>query len=112
MAASRNPRARLEHILFHIRGVEHTLSGISFETFTGKYHLERTVERAIQIISEAVKSLPAEQLAAHPEIEWHKIIGIGNHLRHEYYRISPRIMREIATVHLAELRPTRAYAGR
>ena len=105
MAASHNPRARLEHILFHIRGVEDTLAGVPFETFTNVYHMERTVERAIQIISEAVKSLPAELLAAHPEIEWHKIIGIGNHLRHEYYRISPRVMWEIATVHLAELKP-------
>jgi uncharacterized protein with HEPN domain len=105
MAASSNPRARLEHILFHIRGVEDTIAGINFETFTNVYHMERTVERAIQIISEAVKSLPPERLEAYPEVEWHKIIGIGNHLRHEYHRISPRVMWEIATVHLTELKP-------
>jgi hypothetical protein len=41
MAASQNPRARLEHILFHIRGVDDTISGASFETFASVYHFER-----------------------------------------------------------------------
>jgi uncharacterized protein with HEPN domain len=105
MAATANPRARLEHILFHIRGVEETIAGISFETFTRVYYFERTVERAIAIVSEAVEALPSEMLAAFPDIEWHKIIGIGNHLRHEYHHISPHTMWEIATVHLPALRP-------
>ena len=45
MAASANPRARLEHILFHIQGVADTVGGISFDTYTSVYHMERTVER-------------------------------------------------------------------
>jgi len=105
MAALQNPRARLEHILFHIRGVEDTVAGISFETFTTVYHLERTVERAVQIISEAVKALPPDLLAQHPEVDWPKLIGIGNLLRHEYYRVDPKIMWDIAVNRLPELRP-------
>jgi uncharacterized protein with HEPN domain len=54
MAASANPRARLEHILFHINGVRETIAGIDYDAFRTVYHIERTVERAIQIISEAV----------------------------------------------------------
>lgn len=69
MAASANPRARLEHILFHIRGVAETIDGIRFETYASVYHMERTVERAVQIISEAVKALPPELTAGYPEIE-------------------------------------------
>ena len=103
MAASANPRARLEHILFHIEGVRHTLAGVPFEGFAGVYPLERTVERAAQIISEAVKALPPQLLADHPEIEWVKIIALGNLLRHEYQRIDPETMWDIATVKLPEL---------
>ena len=62
-AASANPRARLEHILFHIRGVADTVSGVTFETYASVYHMERTVERAVQIISEAAKTLPSDFLA-------------------------------------------------
>jgi uncharacterized protein with HEPN domain len=105
MAATKNPRLRLEHILFHIRGVEDTIAGISFDTFTSVYHMERTVERAIAIISEAVKALPPELLDKYPLREWQKIISIGNFLRHEYDRIDPEVMWEIATVRLPALEP-------
>jgi uncharacterized protein with HEPN domain len=102
-AATANPRARLEHILFHIRGVADTVSGVSFETYASVYHMERTVERAVQIISEAVRALPPNLTARHPKIEWVKIAAIGNILRHEYERVDPRTMWEIATVRLPEL---------
>lgn len=105
MAATQNPRARLQHILFHIRGVEDTVGGIDFDIFTSVYHMERTVERAVEVISEAVRALPPELLAKHPTIEWQKIIGIGNLLRHEYFRIDPATMWEIATERLPELEP-------
>jgi len=81
MAASANPRARLEHILFHIRGVADTVGGIGFDTYTEVYHMERTVERAVQIIPEAVRALPPALTARYPEIEWAKIAAIGNVLR-------------------------------
>jgi hypothetical protein len=56
MAASANPRTRLEHILFHIRGVADTIVGIDYQTYVGVYHMERTVERAVQIVSEAASN--------------------------------------------------------
>jgi uncharacterized protein with HEPN domain len=105
MAASTNPRARLEHILFHIRGVSETIAGANFKTFSSTYHMERTVERAVQVISEAVRALPAALTARYPEIEWSKIAAIGNVLRHEYERIDSAIMWDIATARLSEMEP-------
>jgi uncharacterized protein with HEPN domain len=102
-AASANPRARLEHILFHVRGVADTIAGVDFETYSSVYHMERTVERAVQIISEAVRALPPSLTARYPHIEWGKIAAIGNILRHEYERVDPQTMWEIATVRLPEL---------
>lgn len=102
-AATANPRARLEHILFHIRGVSDTVGGVTFETYASVYHMERTVERAVQIISEAVRALPPSLTSRYPEIEWPKIAAIGNIFRHEYERVDPRTMWEIATVRLPEL---------
>ena len=63
MAATKHPRARLQHILFHIKGVADTVGGIDFDGFTSVYHMERTVERAIEVISEAARALPPELLA-------------------------------------------------
>jgi uncharacterized protein with HEPN domain len=103
MAATANPRARLQHILFHIRGVADTIGGVEFDTYISVYHMERTVEHAVQIISEAVRALPPELFARYPDVEWNKIAAIGNVLRHEYERIDPETMWEIATVKLPEL---------
>ena len=105
MTATRSPVARLRHILFHIEGISKTLVGVSFERFMDTYHLQRTVERGIEIISEAVKSLPHSMLSRHLEIEWQKIIGIGNILRHEYQHVDPAIMWDLATRKLPELEP-------
>ena len=75
MAATANPRARLEHILFHIRGVADTVGGVEFDTYTSVYHMERTVERAVQIISEAVRALPPDLTPRYPEIEWERLLA-------------------------------------
>jgi uncharacterized protein with HEPN domain len=77
-AATADPRARLKHILFHIRGVADTVGGVDFDTYSSVYHMERTVERAVQIISEAVRALPPNLTSRYPEIEWTKIAVIGN----------------------------------
>ena len=104
MAPSANPRARLEHILFHIQGVAYTIGGVDYDIFTTVYHMERAVERAVQIISEAVRALPPDLKAHHPEIEWAKIAAIGNILRHEYERVDPETMWKIATEDLPKLK--------
>ena len=66
MAPSANPRARLEHILCHIQGVDHTIGSVDYDVFTTVYHIERAVERAVQIISEAVESVASESESAAP----------------------------------------------
>jgi uncharacterized protein with HEPN domain len=66
MAASRNPRARLLHIRDEIDGVTAAMRGVSFAQYKASYPLRRTAERAVQIISEAAKALPADYLARYP----------------------------------------------
>jgi uncharacterized protein with HEPN domain len=80
------------------------LRNVTLADYQESYALRRAAERAVQIVSEAAKSLPPEMLARHSE-PWNAIIGIGNILRHEYQRIDDRRLWEIVTVHLPELRP-------
>lgn len=106
MSSAKRPDVRLRHILEQIDGIVGATAELSFEDVRGNYIYERAVERAVQIISEAAKELPAELRNKHADVHWRAIIGIGNLLRHEYYRIRSRDMWEIATVHLPALRPT------
>jgi uncharacterized protein with HEPN domain len=105
MAASKSPQLRLLHIRDEIDGMASALQNVTFADYQKSYTLRRAAERAIQIVSEAAKSLPPETLARHSQAPWNAIIGIGNILRHEYQRIDDRRLWEIVTVHLPELRP-------
>ena len=78
---------------------------MSFAAYQNNYTLRRAAERALQIISEAAKTLPSDMLEAFPEMPWSAIIGIGNILRHEYQHIDDKRLWEILDVHLPKLRP-------
>ena len=103
MAASKNPRIRLLHIRDEIDAVAAASRSASLADYQNDYMLKRTVERALQIISEAARALPSELLARHPEAPWASIIGIGNVLRHEYQHIDEKRLWEIVTGDLPKL---------
>ena len=105
MAASKRPRLRLLHIRDEIEEVSAALQGVTFAAYRESYMLRRTVERALQIISEAARALPPELQARYPEAPWSAIVSLGNVLRHEYQRLDDNRVWEIVTVHLPQLQP-------
>ncbi len=105
MSSGKDPSVRLQHIIENIDGILSHTDGLAFEAIVGNFVLIRAVERSIQIISEAAKELPPELRSLEPDVPWQGIIGIGNFLRHEYYRINHNDIRSILTVHLPALRP-------
>jgi len=105
MAPTKSPQLRLLHIRDEIDGLASALRGVTYDQYCGSYTLRRAAERALQIVSEAAKALPPELRAAHPDMPWSAIIGIGNVLRHDYQRLDDRRLWEIVTVHLPRLRP-------
>lgn len=103
--AARSVRPRLRDILDSIAIVEGAIGDHDVVSFTNNAVLRLAVERAIEIVSEAVRHIPEEQRDQHPGTPWRNIISIGNKLRHEYHRIDPDIIWEIAHRHFKELRP-------
>ena len=73
---------RLHDILDNIVLVEGAIAGKDFDQFLADPILRLAVERAIEIISEASRHIPAELTARHPAIPWRNIRDIGNVLRH------------------------------
>jgi uncharacterized protein with HEPN domain len=106
MARRRSLRPRRQDIVDSITIVNGAIAGRDFQSFTADPVLRLAIERAIEIVSEAVRHIPEELRDKHPAIPWRNIITIGNKLRHEYQRIDPDIVWEIAHKHLNDLRPT------
>src|SRR5262245_54781554 len=100
----RSARPRLQDILDHIAIVHQAVAGLDLQAFVGDPVVRLAVERAIEIVSEAARHIPDDQRDKYPAIPWRNIIAIGNKLRHEYQRIDPDIIWEIAQKHLDELR--------
>jgi len=64
--------------------------------------LDAVVLRFITI-GEAVKHLPPELTASHPEIEWRKIAGLRDISVHSYYSVKPTILWDIVRTKLGTL---------
>lgn len=92
-------------MLENIDGIILATSGMGSSEIAENFLVMRAIERCVQIISEAAKELPAEMRAREADIAWRDIIGIGNLLRHEYYRIRPADLWDIVNNHLPQLRP-------
>jgi uncharacterized protein with HEPN domain len=105
MALPRELRPRLQDILDNIGIVTNAVADREFSSFIGDPILRLAIERAIEIVSEAVRHIPQEERDKHPQIPWRNIVAIGNKLRHEYQRIDPDIIWDIAQKHFGELRP-------
>jgi uncharacterized protein with HEPN domain len=101
------PRAllpRRNDILRGINFVETALQGKVAADIETDMMLRFSIERAIEIISEAVRHIPAEVQADFPLVPWRNIRAIGNKLRHEYDRLDADIIWDVATHHLSGLR--------
>lgn len=105
MAPSKNPAVRLAHIRDELTWLLPRFQGMEYDEFSRNVVYVRAAERALLIISEAVKALPEELLASYPEIPWHSIRGIGNFLRHEYELVDHRVVWQTVTMSLPKLAP-------
>jgi uncharacterized protein with HEPN domain len=55
------------------------------------------------VIGEAVKALPEELRARHPQIPWREIARLRDLLAHHYYRVDARVIRRTVESPLSEL---------
>ena len=99
---------RIRHVIADmlraIDPVEQALAGKDRSVLAGDPILRAAIERFIEIVSEGSRHLPERMKKAYPEIPWHRVADIGNHLRHRYWAVEEDIVWGVATVRLPELR--------
>ena len=96
--------SRLEDILDAIAAIAEYTVGRSFEDYAAERMLRDAVERNLKRISEASRHIPDDLKASHPEIEWPKVAGIGNILRHAYPIVDDGVIWEVVAVDLPPLK--------
>jgi uncharacterized protein with HEPN domain len=84
--------ARLFDIIEAIGIARDEIAGLTLDAFEADRRSRLLVERAIEIVSEASRHLPAEMKARHHHIPWRKVAGIGNVIRHDYQRVAADVL--------------------
>jgi uncharacterized protein with HEPN domain len=100
---SKDPGQRLQDILDNIEALRRFIDGMDFEAFVADQKTFYAVTRALEIISEASRRLPAEVKAAHSSINWRAVAAAGNMYRHEYESVDRAVVWHTATVDLQDL---------
>lgn len=66
------------------------VTGITFDAFTLDTKTQDAVVRNLEIIGEAVKRLPDDFRATHPDIAWRPAAAMRDFLIHEYPEVDVR----------------------
>jgi uncharacterized protein with HEPN domain len=101
--AERSLIPRLSDIVEAIELIVAEMAGVTLAAFEADKRKRWLVERGIEIISEASRHLGVELKERHPQIEWQKVAGIGNILRHDYHRIAHDVLWHVVRNDLAPL---------
>lgn len=79
------------------------IEGKSFDDYLREPMLRAAVERQVEIIGEAARSVSKGLKDEHPEIPWHKIVGQRHVLAHEYGAVVHERLWRVAVTHVPEL---------
>ena len=84
----RRDEAYLLDILLSARRALKYVDGLNWEEFETDELVQDAVIYPLEIMGEAAGRISEDFRDSHPDIPWHKVIGIRNRLIHEYFQIN------------------------
>lgn len=102
----KDPTIVIRDCLAEIEILQEIAAHMTLQDFQNDPIARRAAAYAIQTISEAVRHIPDGWLADFPDEPWAQIRGVGNRIRHEYFRLDDAILWEIMKTDTPALRST------
>jgi len=93
----------LRHILDTARKAVERVQGVHRSEFDDDDDLRDALAHRVQIIGEAASRLSPAFREAHPQVPWHRVIGIRHRIVHDYMNVDYDILWEVVTRNLPEL---------
>ena len=78
---------RLRDMKKSIDLIKSSLLGKTLDDIQGDPVLLAAFERFLEVLSEAARHVPEAWREERPEIPWRRVADLGNHVRHEYFRV-------------------------
>lgn len=85
----------LKHIIDEIEYLLRNSETINYEEFVSNETLKRSFVRALEIIGEAIKNLPADFRSKYPQVRWKEITGLRDILIHHYFGVDYKAVWDI-----------------
>jgi uncharacterized protein with HEPN domain len=95
---------RLHDILHAARLIMSYVQGVNEEAFLANPEKQDAVIRRLEIIGEATAHLTEETRRAIPDLPFRRMRGMRNIVAHDYGNVDLRIVWQVATVHVPEVR--------
>ena len=89
-------KARIEHMIEHIKRIQTQLQNVTEEQFYNSLVLVDAVSFNFAILGEAANMVSDELHGRYSTIPWRNIIGMRNFLIHGYMKLQPRYLWETA----------------
>jgi len=100
---SRDYRLFLEDIQISCEKILRYVQGLTLEQFIEDEKSYDAVVRNLEVIGEAVKSIPDETRQKYADVEWRKIGGLRDVVIHEYFGIDNEILWDVIQNRVPEL---------
>lgn len=92
---SKLPEEYLKHILDETEYLIISSTNLLEEQFSKNSTLQRAFVRSLEIIGEAVKSLPKDFIETNKETDWKSIAGMRDRLIHHYFGVDYEIIWDV-----------------
>ena len=86
----------LGHIVMAMDAIAEYIMGMRDEDFFNDRKTQDAVIRNCEIIGEAIKHVPDDYRAQHPEVDWRGLAGLRDVLIHQYFGVDYVVVWQIA----------------
>jgi uncharacterized protein with HEPN domain len=95
----------IEDIIEAMNDAQNFVKDVEYDAFLRDRKTIYAVNRALEIIGEATKNVPASVKSRYPQIPWKKMAGMRDKVIHEYFGVDLKRVWNTITKDLPELKP-------
>ncbi len=95
---------KIHHINNEIDYLSIKSKGLTHDEFIKDETLKRAFVRSLEIIGEAVKTIPKQITEQYKQIEWNKIAGMRDKLIHHYFGVDYDLVWDVVENHIPKLK--------